>query len=326
MISGGLHNKQGVLRTSGDRCSLKVAPARSKRSMETSTVAAAAKMKDAAPAKNFKLMGGGPKPFQLNPWQAFTIAAAAFPMVARFGSGGFGAGYSAKLDTDDGTYGAVKLGGRKVTETSQVAKFKRPSKMIEIYEFEGCPFCRKVREAVSILDLDVMFYPCPAGGPTWREKVKQKGGKASFPYMVDPNTGSAMYESDDIVKYLFNNYGDGKVPWGLSLGIITALSCGIALIPRLGAGSRYQQSKLPKQPLELWAYELSPFCKVVREKLVALEIPFVQHTTVRGSPKRQLLVDKYGKFAVPYLEDPNLKVAMFESSDIIKYLEETYAV
>ena len=48
----------------------------------------------------------------------------------------------------------------------------------------------KVREAVSILDLDVIFYPCPAGGPTWREKVKQKGGKASFPYMVDPNTGA----------------------------------------------------------------------------------------------------------------------------------------
>ena len=45
-------------------------------------------------------------------------------------------------------------------------------------------------------------------------------------------TGTAMYESDDIVKYLFNNYGDGKVPWGLSLGIITALSCSLALIPR----------------------------------------------------------------------------------------------
>ncbi len=50
----------------------------------------------------------------------------------------------------------------------------------------------QVREAVSILDLDVMFYPCPAGGPTWREKVKQKGGKASFPYMVDPNTGLCL--------------------------------------------------------------------------------------------------------------------------------------
>lgn len=42
--------------------------------------------------------------------------------------------------------------------------------------------------------------------------------------------------------------------------------------------------------------------QIVREKLVSMEIPFVQHTTVRGSPKRQLLFDKYGKFAVPYLE------------------------
>lgn len=40
----------------------------------------------------------------------------------------------------------------------------------------------------------------------------------------------------------------------------------------------------------------------MREKLVSLEIPFVQHTCNRGSSKRQLLVDKYGKFAVPYLE------------------------
>lgn len=45
---------------------------------------------------------------------------------------------------------------------------------------------------MTILDLDVAYYPCPAGGPTWRQKVKQKGGKASFPYMVDPNTGSLL--------------------------------------------------------------------------------------------------------------------------------------
>lgn len=43
------------------------------------------------------------------------IAAAAFPMLIRFGSGGFGSGYSAKLDSDDGTYGAVKVAGRKVS-------------------------------------------------------------------------------------------------------------------------------------------------------------------------------------------------------------------
>ena len=36
-------------------------------------------------------------------------------MVVRLGSGGFGAGYSASLDSDDGTYGAVKFGGKKVS-------------------------------------------------------------------------------------------------------------------------------------------------------------------------------------------------------------------
>lgn len=27
------------------------------------------------------------------------------------------------------------------------------------------------------------------------------------PYLVDPNTGVAMFESADIVKYLFDTYG-----------------------------------------------------------------------------------------------------------------------
>ena len=36
-------------------------------------------------------------------------------MLMRLGSGGFGSGYSAKLDSDDGTYGAVKVAGRKVS-------------------------------------------------------------------------------------------------------------------------------------------------------------------------------------------------------------------
>lgn len=48
--------------------------------------------------------------------------------------------------------------------------------------------------------------------------------------------------------------------------------------------------------------------------------------THRGSPKRQELLDKVGHFQVPYLEDPNQGVSLFESSAIIKYLEDTYAV
>lgn len=51
---------------------------------------------------------------------------------------------------------------------------------------------------MSILDLDVQYKPCPAGGPTWREEVKRSGGKASFPYMNDPNTGESLGDSNSM--------------------------------------------------------------------------------------------------------------------------------
>lgn len=56
------------------------------------------------------------------------------------------------------------MGLAQVTERGNTWDRKQPKKPVEIYEFEGCPFCRKVREAVNILDLDVVFYPCPQGG------------------------------------------------------------------------------------------------------------------------------------------------------------------
>ncbi len=57
----------------------------------------------------------------------------------------------------------------------------RPEKPLELYEFEGCPYCRKVREALSILDLEAVIRPCPKGGPRFREAVKERGGKYQFP-------------------------------------------------------------------------------------------------------------------------------------------------
>ncbi len=209
-------------------------------------------------------------------------------------------------------------------ETSKLGP--RPEKPIEIYEFESCPFCRKVREIVSVLDLDVLFYPCPRNGPNFRPKVAQMGGKQQFPYMVDPNTGVAMYESDDIIKYLVGKYGDGTVPFMLSLGLLTTLTEGFAMIGRMGKGSSYTPSKLPPKPLELWAYEGSPFCKVVQEVLVELELPHILHNCARGSPKRQLLYQKAGHFQVPYLDDPNTGVKMFESAEIVEYLKATYVL
>ncbi|KAL3681077.1 hypothetical protein R1sor_024033 [Riccia sorocarpa] len=259
-------------------------------------------------------------------WLNILGGSLAFPL--RLGTGAFVQGYSASLapasEVSPDKYSFVEIAGRKLVEKGKPGP--RPEKPIELYEFEGCPFCRKVREIVSVLDIDVLYYPTPKNGPNFRPKAIQMGGKKQFPYMVDPNTGVSMYESDDIIKYLTEKYGDGSIPLTLSLGALTTITAGLAMIGRAGKGGVYTPAKQPDMPLELWAYEPSPFCKIVREKLVELELPHYYHSTARGSTKRDDLFRKTGHFQVPYLEDPNTGTNMFESAEIIEYLQETYAL
>jgi glutathione S-transferase len=201
----------------------------------------------------------------------------------------------------------------------------RPAKPLELYEFEGCPFCRKVREALSILDLEAIVYPCPKRAPRFRADVKRRGGKEQFPYLVDPNTATEMYESDDIVRYLFESYGTAPAPLALRLGPLTDASAMMASAARMGAGIFHRASNPPQQLLELWSFEASPFCRIAREALCELEIPYLLHNVAWGSPRREAFVDRSGKMMVPYLVDPNRDVAMFESADIVSYLNEAYA-
>jgi glutathione S-transferase len=201
----------------------------------------------------------------------------------------------------------------------------RPERLLELFEFESCPFCRKVREALSILDLDAMVYPCPQDGPRFRPEAVRRGGKSQFPYLVDPNTGREMYESDVIVGYLFATYGDSKVPWMLSLPVVTDLTSGLASAARMTAGRRYRAASAPEKPLELWSFEASPYCRLVRERLCELEIPYVLRNVAKGSPRRTAFVERSGKMMVPYLADPNTGREMFESAGIVDYLEATYA-
>jgi len=202
----------------------------------------------------------------------------------------------------------------------------RPEKLLEVYEFEACPFCRKVREALSILDLEARILPCPKAGERFREPLIERGGKAQFPYLVDPNTGIEMYESDDIVRYLFEHYGDGRVPMMLAMGPLTDISCVISSVPRGRGGSRVTPSRAPKQPLELVSFEASPFSRIVRETLCTLELPYLLRNVARGSPSRDAFVRRAGRMMVPWLCDPNTGAELFESRDIVEYLTEQYAL
>ena len=202
----------------------------------------------------------------------------------------------------------------------------RPDKLLELYDIEMSPYCRKVREALSILDLEAMIYPCPRGGTRFRPKVQAEGGKMQFPWFVDPNEGVKMYESDDIVAYLFRTYGDGKIPLVLRPGPLTNASEYIASAWRLPAIGKHEPSRAPSIPLELWSFEASPFCRIVREALMRLELPYRLRNVAKGSPSRQAFIARSGRMMVPFLHDPNTGVDMFESADIVEYLRGTYAL
>lgn len=201
----------------------------------------------------------------------------------------------------------------------------RPEKPLELYEYEACPYCRKVREALIAFDLDAMIYPCPKGGSRYREEVRRRGGKAQFPYLVDPNTGTEIYGSDEIIRYLAERYGQGKVPTLLALGPLTMASSTAASLWRQFRGSTYRAAKAPERPLELYSFEASPFCRIAREALCELEIPYLLHNVGKRSAKREAFKALSGKMMIPYLVDPNTGRSMFESADIVAYLNETYA-
>lgn len=200
----------------------------------------------------------------------------------------------------------------------------RPAQPLVLYDFESCPHCRKVREALTILDLDADVRPCPKGGRRWRDEVKARGGKLQFPFLVDPSTGKDLYESDDIVRYLVTQYGDGSVPALLRPGPALRIGSTLASLARLGRGVSARPSRAPGKPLDLWSFEGSPYCRIVRETLCELEIPYRLHNVGKNGAGRPAFIERSGKMQVPWLFDPNTRTALFESSDIVAHLERTY--
>ena len=83
-------------------------------------------------------------------------------------------------------------------------------------------------------------------------------------------------------------------------------------------------SKLPEKRLELWSFEASNYCKVVRERLSELELPYLLHNVAKKSPSRPAFIARAGKMQVPWLFDPNTGNGLSESEAIIDYLDTTY--
>lgn len=76
--------------------------------------------------------------------------------------------------------------------------------------------------------------------------------------------------------------------------------------------------------LVLFQKEACPYCAKVRKFMSENNISFVSQASETGSPSRQLLKKIGGQDMVPFLMDTDKGVAMYESGDIIAYLQENY--
>lgn len=200
----------------------------------------------------------------------------------------------------------------------------RPDHRLVLYEMEVCPFSRMVREAVSELDLDVLIKPCPPGEVVHRDELRALRGSVAVPFLVERAVSVKLGESALIVRHLYDRYGQGRPPWILRGGFLATSSSMLASAVR-GQEPMYRAPRSrPTQPLELWNYEASPYCRLVRERLGALGLPYLSRNLARHSPRRLSFEQQFGRIQFPRLADLDTGVALFETADILAYLEQTY--
>jgi glutaredoxin len=75
---------------------------------------------------------------------------------------------------------------------------------LKLYQFEGCPFCVKVRREIKRLGLNIEYRDI-LKNPAWEQEMIQGGGQRQVPCLrIEKNDGSIqwLYESSDINRYL----------------------------------------------------------------------------------------------------------------------------
>lgn len=179
-----------------------------------------------------------------------------------------------------------------------------------LYEFEGCPFCRTAREAVSEVGVTTIMRSCPRGGRRFRPQAKKLGGKAQFPFLIDPNADAALYESADIAVYLYKTYGaDVNRPVLHWLGPINLFLSQLATLSTFMAGGSVRRSQAPEAPLEFYGSERNVGARLVRQMLCEMELEYVWRPQYAGTSR---------------LIDPNTGVEHKGAMAIRHHLQKTY--
>ena len=213
-----------------------------------------------------------------------------------------------------------------------------PTPDLTLFEYEASPFCRRVRETLCILGLRTLILPCPretlrregayGTGSQHKDKVRDLSSdvKLLFPVLHDRTAGVALNQSAVICEHLWSNYGHGvdrprvdallngrQLPRPLDFALLAAPS---SLRPWPSAGLMAAAPSpgaeaLSLTPLIVHGCEPDPGCRLLRERLCELQLPYVHVPTSIDAP-------------LPHLEDPTSGFRCFGAHHALEYLETRY--
>ena len=238
-----------------------------------------------------------------------------------------------KLRAAGGVVASVLRSGRG-SEVSGAASFRstgvpRPSKPLVLYSYEGNQFCRLVREIMTELDLVYELRSAGKESPRRQELASITGGSTQCPFLIDPNTGTQMAESADIIEYLYSNYAIYVPPNGIlrfaSDKVLPLAQPVLHYLARWQAGKQpddsaaYDQavskakaeveSEIGQEAIVLYTYALSPFSTETLALLDKLGLSYKQVSLgqewipglLSGAAKRAALLEMTGQSSLPHI-------------------------
>uniref|UniRef100_A0A7S2HKC8 GST N-terminal domain-containing protein n=1 Tax=Helicotheca tamesis TaxID=374047 RepID=A0A7S2HKC8_9STRA len=250
--------------------------------------------------------------------------------------------------------------GVTVSEDISTATAAAP-RLLKLYDIENSKDCRTVRERITELDLEVgVVIPSASNSrvftdPEYEYYLSEGGGGGGdgdggqIPRLValeKDEDEKVITGTENILSYLDGNFKNSNdplatkekedVPIEAAKELLLSVGFYLPSILRYSRGEKVSSAALstpkntvprPTKPLLLYSYEGNQFCRLVREVLTELDLPYTLKSSGKLSPRREELAALTGgSTQCPYLVDPNTNVQMAESKDIIAYLYKTYAL
>lgn len=224
-----------------------------------------------------------------------------------------------------------------------------PPQILALYDKEGSNECRVVRERITELDLVVdVVVPSATNSRVFNDEnykyyVGKESSATTVPRLIVKNEDNeeTLVGADKIISYFEEIYGErppvvDENDEEIKKQVVSALILFAENLPSLFRYNRGNtiascalplSKPMPTKPLVLYSYEGNQFCRLVREVLTELDVPYTLKSAGKGSTRRTELSDiTGGSTQCPYLMDPNTGENISDSKDIIKYLYKNYAL